>query len=580
METTNSKILQALEYKTIGDLEKQETLESLKLGDLIDTSDSKMLQALANKSLKDLENHETIDNLYVHELLNTDGSKLLQALENKKIKDLENQETLESLKIGDIIDLSKDSSALLNAIQNWKISDLKDENRVKRLHIGQVVTGGTDDGLLGAISSWRIEDLSNQEKINSLKLGDVLKVGEGDTLLAALQDISIGNLQEGINKIALKDLLSKEAMNNKILSHLADCTIENLSDGLSKLTIGEVFADQVYSYMEISKGKTYAEMYETYKTHHSDQDYNPDRLGSDGKPLNHAKGGGNTYIPKPIDTTSHTVQTYWKANGKEVIRGYFTKTGETYTMYEGGGVKRDPTNEKTPYYYEAEVELVATPTYSRYSYSTGETDTDIMVEERGGKLYDGTYELTEDGFGGWTYTDGSGNTVEVDCTYTFTLNGKLYTGTYTERDGTFYGKEAVLLYERYYEEGTPETSYGASETEEHYRYQGSSGPVELDRYLRGVWFLLLAEESEDGIVYHTDKAVLDLDGLITGINSSLTSFELWKLYFHGLLTDNPYTQLPKKYEFHNGGDTHEVDNLNELRLSELVAFVNELIPSP
>ena len=46
------------------------------------------------------------------------------------------------------------------------------------------------------------------------------------------------------------------------------------------------------------------------------------------------------------------------------------------------------------------------------------------------------------------------------------------------------------------------------------------------------------------IVYNTDKSILDMDGLITGVDSSLTETPLWKLYFCGILVDNPYVTGP------------------------------------
>ncbi len=112
--------------------------------------------------------------------------------------------------------------------------------------------------------------------------------------------------------------------------------------------------------------------------------------------------------------------------------------------------------------------------------------------------------------------------------------------------------------------------------------QGQATPVE--RYLSGAWFFLFAAQTdEDGNVTYcdgngffdkSDMPVLELTDIMGGMNKAVSHTPLWELYFHGLLTDNPFVALNGQMQI---GENHQVSNLNECTLTESVELVKELV---
>ena len=642
--------------KTVADLTAKDAniLENMKIGDAMEITEgsSALMRAMSSWTIGDLKKPEKIDSLKLSEVLGDSDSKIMQALANKTLGDMKKQETIEALTLGDVLDIhEKDvydendppklvaskSSGLLIAMKDWKLSDLQNQHRIERLKIGNVITvdEGTSSLLMKAIKDWRIGDLSKQEKIDSLTLGDVIDTTDSDGILASLADSPIGSMQASIDKLTLADMLGADAVaGNKILKHLANSTVNTLSDDMQNLSIGEVFADEVFSFMEIKGGKTYQELYEDYFTHHTNAAYNTDAEGAmsnEHVPHAYTVGKGDTLH----NITMSEVEKYYVVSDtsfgtQEVTHGYYLDKNGTPTAdsISEADVKIDPaivnanrkaelTDQnaawKTPYYYEKKIPVTPKYEYQILNYSTGNLEElpegATVTESAGGDkivrtYHDGaaTYDIIDNGFDLYFTRTVEKEGVPTEETVYLDYVQTGYEETLPEgadvrfdkTEKTYYYTVDIAVYKLYYSVGAAKY-YTESQTTEKYRYEG----VELDRYLAGVWYMLLAEPvdevypgKQDGkeiegkvgtIVYNTDKSILDMDGLITGVDSSLTETPLWKLYFCGILVDNPYVAFngPVKFKHKTAGSEveHEVSNLNEVKISELVALVKALIPS-
>ncbi len=635
-----SGLLHAISDWTISDLTKQEKIDSLKLGDVLGVSEgsSGIMRALSGKTLGELQKQETIDGLQLGDVFDVpmgeDDTKpegtsgIVWALRGKTIGDLQKQETIDSLKLGDVLEIKEGDAGIMAAMKDWKISDLSNQNRIERLKLGQILTIGDESSkIMQAMKDWRISDLTKQEKIDSLTLGDVIEIKEGDAgILVALKDCTIGGLSTRMNTLSLNEILGAASIqDNKILSHLGNSTVETLAQDMSRLTIGEVFGDEIYSFMEIKDVKvpgaesgattrmTYAKMYELYSLNHAKEDYNKDADDPTQTnpfvphPLTKSGEGGDV----PITQSDVTVK--YMHGGEEVTLEYYdgaTKyEGEVKTDAARASANRDPEKEKwqTPYYYEKTIALTPVYTYSIVDYDEKDTSkwTEITVSTTtDGKLtctVDGqTYDVKEDAYGlyyEYTKTDETDERVDLDCRITDYVNGNksvkdgqvldkndhpytladvIQTKT-TKNDQTeisYSITEKVWLEEKYVTAGGAPCD--KSDVQETYIYDGE--PV--DRYMRGIWFLLLGSVNKDTgvITFNAEKSVLEMDSLVTNVNSVLTDMALWQLYFHGLLPSNPYAQFISTIEFqhNNEAEPRRVNNLNEVAISEIASLVKHL----
>lgn len=600
-------------------------VEGMKIGDAmeIDSSSSALMQAMKDWTIGDLKDQNKIESLTIGDIMAIDdeSSSLMQALQDKTLADLKDQETINALTISDVLEIGDESSGILKAMQDWRLDDLGNQYRIERLKIGNVVTvGDGSSSLMQAMKEWRIGDLTKQEKIDSLTLGDVMVISDAEGILAALKDCPIGSMQTRIDTLTLTEILGKDAVeDNKLLKHLADSTVDTLASDMEALSIGEVFADELFSFMEIKGDKTYQALYEDYYKEHSNAERTsnlPQKYSPNGKPI-----------------VASEVETYYvlTSGETEVVLGYYTKSGEQFTAVpEGAVVKKDAAiamanrakdaEQKTPYYFETEIEL--TPVYTYYVVNYDQSKLDALpagdeVRAEGETLYYKTggaqYEIQEDGYSLYYVipAGGEGEDTRVDLEReisgykieggeTMTLDkGKIeYNGTQYEvhhmkavSDGNSVTKPAydyitvrTEVYERFAEKGAAET-HAREETTEKYRYTPAEGEaVQLDRYLEGVWFMLLAHEEEPSegvgtITYDVSTPILDMDRLVTEINSSITSIPLWKLYFHGMLQEDPFVDLSTVFPegFNLGDGRGTVKNLNECTVTDTIKLLQATI---
>lgn len=116
--------------------------------------------------------------------------------------------------------------------------------------------------------------------------------------------------------------------------------------------------------------------------------------------------------------------------------------------------------------------------------------------------------------------------------------------------------------------------YGEEDVTECYEYEKGGAIVRLDRFLTGVWFLLLTEEKADGsIEYKTDTNVLDMSSLVGTTTARVTATALWELYFHRTLETNPFVKFLVPITLSDGT---AVQNLNQLTIVQTIEAVQKL----
>ena len=202
----------------------------------------------------------------------------------KKLSDLTGTDNvMGDAVISDIINIDESTSGLLYAIRDWTVNDLGNQARLERLKISQVVTIDENaSNILKAMSGWRISDLSDQKKIDSLTLGDVISVGDASpSILKALRDTRLGELAQATQELRLVDLLGTEAVQqNRLLKNLALSSVSTLAADMDNLTVGQVYGDQIYSYLDLGAdgtGKTYADYLSGYDPDDPDGQTNENR---------------------------------------------------------------------------------------------------------------------------------------------------------------------------------------------------------------------------------------------------------------------------------------------------------------
>lgn len=610
-----------------------------------------MKEGCAKRTVKEFNEEGTFDNMKVADLFGSDtDSNLINAFKKRgtTLSDLKNQNTIDDLRIEEILDTENSSSNLMKAIAGWKVSDLQNQNRIDRLKLSQVI--GIDDGssnIMKAMKDWRIGELSDQNKINTLTLGDVLDLNGANTppLLKALATSQLGELSGRVDTLRLSEMMdANELEGNKILKHLKDSTIKTLAGDIEKLPIGDVFGEEMYSYMEIgdvelelydySSGDrgtkiekknyhvTYDWLYNTYFKKVKDNKYN----------YNYEKYNkydeGKTFEFRPTAVTlqeGQSVQTkkVQKGTANEVQKHYYLHGTNTIVSVADDKVIRDAAAEEgnAQYYYESEVTLIPHDVYAVYDYDTGKADDPSELTEGNMFSYNGElYEVKTDDFGdyievplppaeGEEEQEPEFERIDLERTVSYyTVGGE--DDRYTVTDGKITYKSQPLLVRRGTDEDGKAYEYvtekiGAdmkyalengsivedANIEEQYFYTKEDGTQQmLDRYLSGVWYLLLAEKKadasggdpSDSIVYHTEAPILEVDGLISGVSGKMQDTLLAELWFHHILEENPYAELNTSVTFtpESGEDqSRTVTNLIEVTLNETLGLVKALASS-
>ena len=620
VDTGDDGLLFAIKDWTIGDFNDPSKIDTLKVGDILgEGADSLIMKALAEKTIGDLKKQETIDGLKLGDIIATGDSRLMNAMKDWTVGDLSDQKRIESLKLCDIIDTSAaGTSPLIKAMQDWSIGELSEQKRIERLKIGDLFDAG-DSKLMQAMKDWRIGDLSDQNKMDGITLRDVMgKQGETG-LLAAIGDIPLGDLETEIASLPLSSIFSDPAdlEGNMLLKHLTSSTLDTLADDLKNLTVGEVFGDEIYSYMEITQkdGKPwgYTEMRKDYFGADASDPQTPHYLKEEYNTAEHRP----TALTIEGDVTAYRVL---KATGERLTEVYCTFTGGAYVVYSGdeavlydaainmanraGGLTQGDDGYASPYYIAHKI--VLTPSaYGYGEYVRGGT-VKPLEEKDGSVVYEGS-SLPILGDEGNYYVMYGEKRIDLEryvTSYTGD-DGKQYPVKYTEAAGqinintgylgesaeegkirrtqeesgtVYYFTENISVYKMF---RGAEGTYPEAETEERFEYQKADGSTaQLERYLSGVWYLLLTERDKNHTItaVKTDTKMLDLGAFVSGVAQHMTDMKFCELWFSEIMDENPYMQLFTTVTFVDDttGEETKVNNLIQLSLGEMPALIKAL----
>jgi uncharacterized protein YkvS len=583
---TSSALMQELGGKSLGEMTDQAIIDDLCLGTVlgVEDGDSGLMQALKDKKLGDLKDPSVLDDLNVGQVLGVgdDATGLMAAIGHWTIADLKDQNTIETLKIGDVI--TGADGGLLGAINGWTLADMKQQSRIERLKISQIIgMENSDSLLLNAISDWRINDLMSQNKINTLTLGDVLSIdADSAKILQKLKDTRLGEFSGALDSVCLGDILDGDLDGNKILKNLKYSTLKTLADDIQDLTVSDVFGEEIYSYLSMSKAVsdnhsayealseenkakavkittgTYAEIMQAYKS-------------------NMLVSGMSHLIPIPVEITAQNpVEVYYvHENGAQLSLGWFATNGDRIAD-ESAIVKTG----KTSGYLEHRITVEPV-----YEWKTVSYDPSVPSLP-----YEGNEDDVQEDDYGFFYNDEQGVRIDLDrfvtgyrigeTVYEADENGDILIEAtpyrvYRAADDTLYYVTRAEAELRYYGEGINEP-IGSDRVTERYRMQKAEGGYdELDRFFDGVWYLLFCTEDANGnVVSDFDMKVLDISENITGVTDLLNNMSLGKMYAHGFIATNPYQILPERFK---PDSLKEYENLNQLSISGVIQYVQYLI---
>ena len=243
----------------------------------------------------------------------------------RTIEDLTNDQSLiENVTIGDIVTVDENTTGILLAIKDWTVGDLTSAARIESLRLSQIVT--IDDAsspILQAMRDWRIADLTDADMVDSLLLGDIIEIGEHSAqLLRALADTAIGDLSTAIDTLRLQDILGEAALeSNNILKNLKQSSLETLADDVASLTVAQVFGEELYSYLDLSNGKSYETLVNGYDPQ--------DKSMNTAEDVEDPNAAVNQNRPNAMDLTGKAVkETRRTQDGDEVFFGYFRTKDE------------------------------------------------------------------------------------------------------------------------------------------------------------------------------------------------------------------------------------------------------------
>lgn len=308
--------------------------------------------------------------------------------------------------ISDVIVIDENTTGLLAAVRDWKVDDLGNSARLERLRLSQVITIGDDSSnIMKAMRDWRIGDLTDQGKIDSLTLGDVIAVtDDSPEILKSLRNTRLGELSQATEELRLTDLLGNDAVSgNRLLRNLAQSSVSTLAHDVENLTVGQVYGDQIYSYLDLeaSGGKTYAQYI---------KDYDPSTPPSADQP-NTVRPAAIVYDENSFVLNEKRVLT--DGSGTEVFEGWFYTLNGVETLVPDAQVHRsmeqdDAGLERVRAYARTEVPLTATA--FAWTYVDYQNDGALTALPAGDRIYADTtgYSVEENGTGGTPVTDADG----------------------------------------------------------------------------------------------------------------------------------------------------------------------------
>ncbi|MDE5547510.1 MAG: hypothetical protein K2J30_00720, partial [Clostridia bacterium] len=426
---------------------------------------------------------------------------------------------------------------------------------------------------MNAIGEWRIRDLNKQEKIDSLTIADVITINASSPLLLqSIKDAPLGELGDTVNSLRLSDILSdSDLTNNKILRNLKMSTLNTLSDDVQNLSVADVFGEEIYSYLDVAATKA---RYDTAAASHISDDIGVINTGTYAELVaayekNKKFKELSEVVPQAVKPAAgESIESYRvptaEANNASPTRlelGYFLQDSGSYTLADATKVS----HKNGGYTLERKLTLTAEYRWFTVDFSTGNnvalpTGNSVTAGDSGYIYHagDDEYPVLEDGFG-FYYKSGDKRvdlereiiSYSADSTSYPVANGKItYQGqSYTVRkDGTDSYVLLQIPVTPYYYAPTSAQTYSTVYTEaqttlRHVLVSGGSETV-LDRYLSGIWYLLLGGEEADGtIIDNSESSVLEIGDKIATAADIINTYTLGDMYLHGFITASPYRDI-------------------------------------
>lgn len=220
--------------------------------------------------------------------------------------------------ISDLVTIDENSSSLLQTIRDWTVSDLSNSARIDRVKISQLLeVNESSSAILQVMADWRISDLKDQKKIDSLLLGDIVTIkSDSPAIMKSLANTRLDQLAQATDELRLTDILGEQAVSDsKLLRHLGSSTLSTLSRDVDALTVGQIYGDEIYSYLDLGTdgtGRTYADYILNY-----DPTIDPNTSEAE-----------NAKRPEAFDLTGWTLNTRLTlADGTQVLSGWFLSDG-------------------------------------------------------------------------------------------------------------------------------------------------------------------------------------------------------------------------------------------------------------
>lgn len=297
--------------------------------------------------------------------------------------------------VSDLVTIDENSSSLLQTIRDWTVEDLSNAARIDRVKISQLLeVDENSSAILQVMADWRISDLKDQKKIDSLLLSDIITINdESPAILKTLANTRLDQIGQAANELRLTDILGEESVTqSKLLRHLATSTLSTLSKDVDALTVGQIYGDEIYSYLDLGTdgtGRTYADYILNY-------DPSLDPSASDAE---------NAKRPEAFDLTGWTLGSHdTLADGTTVLSGWFFRDG---SITEEKYVHKTLEDDVFSYFVRTEIPLSP----AQYSWSTVDYDNGAaLVPVADGTIGTDTtgFTIETNGTGGTPVTDESG----------------------------------------------------------------------------------------------------------------------------------------------------------------------------
>lgn len=242
---------------TINDLLTNNLYDDLTVGDIFDVSENRLLEALQGASLSDLEDEETILALELGEVLPTTegGDTIIDKFADKTLGELSSLD-IHTVKLTDIFseeEIQNNNNKILKALvksnPNITIGDLTDASCIQALKLTDILSDSqiAESSILEALVDLdcSIGELSSQ--LDTLTLGNVLGITSTSLgvprILRALANTQIKDLTNRINTLTLQEMIDIDVDDPStplLMKTLAGKTIDELNAYLPHIKLGDV----------------------------------------------------------------------------------------------------------------------------------------------------------------------------------------------------------------------------------------------------------------------------------------------------------------------------------------------------